>query len=107
VDIPEIDVEELARLQTDGVHVVDVRGPDEYRAGHVPGARLLPMDEVPERIEEIPAGETVYFVCGGGGRSHRVCEYLAAQDFDVVNVAGGTRGWIAAGHPVVTGDESG
>ena len=55
----------------------------------------------------VPEGETVYVVCAMGGRSMRAAEHLAGLGRDVVNVAGGTKGWIEAGHPTVAGDQPG
>ena len=103
MQVPEIDVEELARRHADGATVIDVRQQDEYDAGHVPGARLLPLDELPERLDEVPGDGPVLLICKTGGRSLKAAEYLAARGVDAVNVAGGTKGWIAAGEDVVTG----
>jgi rhodanese-related sulfurtransferase len=103
VDVPEIDVEALAKLHADGqVTLIDVRNPDEYEAGHVPGAQLIPLPELPQRLSEVPGGP-LHVICAVGGRSRRACELLAAQGHDATNVAGGTKGWIEAGHPVTTG----
>ena len=87
--------------------MVDVRQPDEYENGHVPGARLIPLGEVPTRVDEVPAGETVLLICGSGGRSMRAAEFLAGRGRDVVNVAGGTRAWVESGREVVRGGEPG
>lgn len=103
--VPEIDVTALAALHAAGATVIDVRNPDEYEAGHVPGARLIPLPEVPERVAEIPLGEPVYLICAVGGRSMRAAEFLTAQGADVTNIAGGTKGWIAAGLPTTAGDQ--
>lgn len=105
MDVPEIDVGTLVGLHARGATVIDVRNPDEYEAGHVPGARLIPLPEVSRRVEEVPAGQPVYVVCAVGARSRRACELLAAHGRDVTNIAGGTRGWIDAGQPVTTGGE--
>ena len=45
-------------------------------------------------------GNTVYMICKAGGRSANACQFLSAHGFDVVNVMGGTGGWINAGYPV-------
>lgn len=103
MDVPEIDVEELARLREAGVVLVDVRQPDEFESFHVPGAQLIPLAELPERIEEIPSDERVYVICAGGGRSAKTVEFLNKQGYDTVNVAGGSKAWLEAGHPVEHG----
>jgi rhodanese-related sulfurtransferase len=103
MDVPEIDVEELARLRDAGVVLVDVREQDEFESFRVPGARLIPLVDVPERIEEIPDDERVYVICGSGGRSARAVDFLNRQGYDTVNVAGGSKAWLEAGHPVEHG----
>lgn len=104
MDVPEIDVDQLARLVGDGAVVVDVRNPDEYVEGHVPGATLIPLGEVPDRTAEIPTDRPVFVVCAVGGRSLKASQYLIGLGVDATNVAGGTKGWIDAGHPVTTGE---
>jgi rhodanese-related sulfurtransferase len=103
MDVPEIDVEELARLRERGAVLVDVREPDEYETFHVPGAQLIPLADVPERIEEIPEDERVYVICATGGRSAKAVDYLNKQGYDTVNVVGGSKAWLEAGHPVEHG----
>ena len=105
MDVPEIDVSTLADLQARGATVIDVRNPDEYEAGHVPGARLIPLPEVPERVDEVPGDGPVYVICAMGGRSRKACELLQAQGRDVTNVAGGTKAWIEEGHTVTVGSQ--
>ena len=103
MDVPEIDIDELARLREAGVVLVDVREPDEFEQFHVPGATLIPLADVPERIEEIPDDQRVYVICGSGGRSARAVDFLNRQGLDTVNVAGGSKAWLEAGHPVEHG----
>jgi rhodanese-related sulfurtransferase len=81
-------------------HVVDVREPEEYAGGHVPGARLVPLATVPVRLAEFPTDRPVYLVCAVGGRSFQAAQYLAQRGIDAVNVDGGTGEWVAAGYPV-------
>ena len=80
-----------------------MRQPDEFEDFRVPGARLIPLADVPERIEEIPDDERVYVICLTGARSGRAVEFLNRQGYDTVNVAGGTKAWLEAGHPVEHG----
>jgi rhodanese-related sulfurtransferase len=105
VDVPEIDVTQLASLVADGALVVDVRNPDEYVEGHVPGARLIPLPEVPDRTAEVPTDQPVYVICAVGGRSRKASEYLIGLGVDATNVAGGTNAWIDAGQPVNEGEQ--
>lgn len=105
--VPEINIDTLEQYLSDGVPLIDVRQPDEYAEAHVAGARLVPLDELPERIDEIPADTPVYVICAVGGRSGRAAEWLLGQGLDATNVAGGTMAWIEAGKPTVTGSEPG
>lgn len=83
--------------------MIDVRQPDEYDAGHVPGARLIPLAEVGMRVQEIPAEGPVYVICLSGGRSARATDYLRRQGVDARSVAGGTKAWVESGRPVIQG----
>lgn len=80
--------------------VVDVREPEEYASGHVPGARPVPLAGVPALAGELPTDQPVYVVCQSGGRSAQAAAFLARQGVDAVNVDGGTGDWAAAGYPV-------
>ncbi|HYD10134.1 MAG TPA: NTP transferase domain-containing protein [Acidimicrobiales bacterium] len=101
-EVPEIDVAELARRHAAGAYVLDVRTPEEYAEAHVPGAVLLPLQELQERWEEVPEGE-VLVICKSGGRSMTAATALNGAGRTTTNVAGGTMAWIEAGHPVETG----
>jgi len=107
LDVPEIDIAEAARRHAAGAPIIDVREPDEYAEGHVPGAPLIPLATVPDRLGEVPSAGEVLIICKSGGRSKKAAEHLRTQGIDAVNVAGGTMGWIEAGHRVVTGDDAG
>lgn len=103
VDIPQIDVHETERRQASGLPLLDVRTPEEYASGHVPGAVLIPLGELAERVHEVPDGDEVLVICRSGVRSQTACELLAAQGRRASNVTGGTLAWIEAGKAVVTG----
>jgi len=102
--VPEITVAELASRLPAAV-LVDVRQPEEYVEAHVPTARLIPLQELPDRVGELPAGERIYVICHSGGRSLRASEFLVAGGIDAVNVGGGTLAWIESGQDVVVGDQ--
>ncbi len=101
--IEEITTDQLADLMAEGSRVVDVREPDEYAEGHVPGAVPVPLGTVPDRLDAFRGDGTTYVICRSGSRSMQACEYAAAQGIDVANVAGGTMAWIASGRDVSTG----
>ena len=103
--ITEIPVNELTALVENGSLVVDVREPDEYESGHIPGAVLVPLSTVLTNKSEFESDETVYVVCRSGGRSMQAGEMLHDVGIsNVVNVAGGTMGWISLGNEIVTGE---
>lgn len=107
MSLPEITVDELARRLASGSAVLfDVRNPDEYVAGHVPGATLIPLHEVPDRSAEFPRSGEVLVICKSGGRSAQAAEFLRELGVDAINVAGGTMDWIRSGHAVETGGVS-
>ncbi len=103
--VPEVSVGELARSADGRVPVIDVREPDEYESGHVPGAKLVPMGEVVERVAEIPKGVPVYVICQSGGRSLKAARWYRARGIDARNVTGGTKAWIDAGNDTVAGPD--
>jgi rhodanese-related sulfurtransferase len=101
--LPEITVAELATRLDGGAVLFDVRNPDEYDEAHVPGARLVPLPEVADRLDEFPTDTEVLVICRSGARSATASEFLRANGVDAVNVAGGTLAWIAEGRAVETG----
>jgi rhodanese-related sulfurtransferase len=101
--IPEIDVEELATRLAAGARLFDVREVVEYEAARVPGALLVPLGEVPDRVEEFRGDGPALVICRSGARSMRACEFLVQHGIDAVNVAGGTLAWIDSGRPVEAG----
>jgi rhodanese-related sulfurtransferase len=104
--IREISVDDLADRLAAGARLVDVRQPEEYVAGHVPGARLVPLNEVPDRLGELDAGGELFVICRTGARSLAACDFLVANGIDAVNVAGGTLAWIERGREVVEGESA-
>ncbi|WP_217996373.1 rhodanese-like domain-containing protein [Granulicoccus phenolivorans] len=94
-----IDVAGLAE-KLPGAVLIDVREPDEYAEGRVPGAKLVPLATVPQHVDELPTDQPVYFICKMGGRSQQAAEFAAQHGVQAVNVAGGTVAWIEAGKPV-------
>lgn len=96
-----IGVEEVRALQDGGAVLLDVRSPQEFRAGRAPGAKNIPVDQLADRVGEIPVGSTVLTFCQSGGRSARAARVLADHGRqDVHDVCGGMAAWQRAGLPV-------
>lgn len=102
----DVTIDHLAAARADGSFVIDVREPYEYVTGHVPGALLMPVAQVPARAGEIPRDRPVYVICASGNRSRRVTDVLRGHGYDARSVLGGTSAWIGAGQPVVVGPHS-
>ncbi len=94
--VSEIDVWTFSAAHADGALVLDVREPHEYVAGHVPGARLLPLSKVTSSVGELPLDRPIYVICQGGNRSRLAAQELARHGLDARSVAGGTIIWISA-----------
>jgi rhodanese-related sulfurtransferase len=74
-------------------YILDVRTPGEFKAGHIPGAHLIPLGEVRRRLEEIPKDQLVVTVCLSGHRSFSAAQTLAKAGYQVKNLHGGMRLW--------------
>lgn len=96
----EVSINELETAIASGEFVLDVREDWEFQAGHVPNAKHIPLNSIPDRLTEIPKDQPVWVICQAGGRSMTAANYLSAQGFDVASVAGGTGSWIQSGKPV-------
>jgi rhodanese-related sulfurtransferase len=99
----QIDAPALEAALRDGAQLVDVRQPAEYAEGHVPGAVLIPMGQLPSRVDELDRSRPVHVICATGNRSGVMAELLQRAGFDAVNVTGGTTGWRRSGRDVVRG----
>ncbi|XOK58781.1 rhodanese-like domain-containing protein [Paenibacillus elgii] len=74
--------------------IIDVREPEEVALGMIPGAKHIPLMEIPQRLDEIPQQSETILVCRSGNRSGRALEYLEAQGFTgLVNMTGGMLEW--------------
>jgi rhodanese-related sulfurtransferase/rubrerythrin len=83
--------------------IIDVRQPGEYRLGHLPGAKLIPVDELPDRLTELDPRKPTIVYCAAGVRSQAAVSILKRAGFvDVYSMKGGIRAWsggVAEGYP--------
>ena len=99
---PETDVATTARERAAGaIQIVDVREPDEWATGHIPGSVLIPLGELAARRGELDPARPVVVVCRSGSRSLTGADVLLGAGFkDAKSMAGGMIAWAEAGHPV-------
>ena len=93
--IPQLSVKELKRRMDAGesLFILDVREPFEYQIANI-GGKLIPQNDVPQRIGEIDRNQEIIVQCKSGGRSQRIAEFLKQSGFpNVANLAGGILAW--------------
>lgn len=100
--VPQLDATHLqSRLASDDVTIVDVRSPEEWSRGHLPGAVHIPLALLPDRFGELDVSAPIVLHCGGGGRSSIATSFLQSQGLsNVSNLAGGYDSWVAQGFEV-------
>jgi rhodanese-related sulfurtransferase len=96
----EVSREEAKTLIEGGAQLVDVRADHEWEAGHIAGAKHLPLAELAERASEIDRERPVVLYCRGGNRSTMATAALADAGFDAAKLTEGIVGWADAGLPV-------
>ncbi|MEP6623018.1 MAG: rhodanese-like domain-containing protein [Acidimicrobiia bacterium] len=99
--IPTVSAHDAAN-RPDAVVLIDVREPDEWAAGHAPGAHHHPLGALDPNVVE--SGTTVYCICRSGGRSASATQALCDAGLDAHNVDGGMQTWGEAGLPMINTD---
>jgi rhodanese-related sulfurtransferase len=95
-------------LKNSGTTLLDVRTPEEFRAGHLKGATLIPVAELAERIGELGSEKErqILVYCRGGNRSLAASRILKQNGFTrIANLQGGIMAWTGAGYPTANGDK--
>jgi rhodanese-related sulfurtransferase len=80
--------------------LLDVRQPEEFRHERVAGAKLIPLNELPRRMNELPAGREILVICHSSARSSSATRQLITAGYNALNVRGGLIGWQFAGLPI-------
>lgn len=93
--ILQFDKEELKSIiASNQRRLIDVRTPEEYEEGHIPGVPLLPLQEVEQWAGTLNSAEKYVFICRSGARSQKVSHLLTERGFkDVANFSGGMLSW--------------
>ena len=94
-NVPAADVPDDARI-------LDVREDYEWEAGHIDGAVHIPLDQLPERVDELDPHHDLHVICRSGGRSQRAAQWLEGNGYTAMNVGGGMGAWLEAGRPMVS-----
>lgn len=98
-NLSQVDIETyLADYEKESHILIDVRTSGEYKAGHLPKAKNIPLDELPNKLDSIPKDKPVILVCWSGSRSASATQMLVQAGYDNVhNLKGGTMRWQMMG----------
>ena len=98
--VQTVDVPRAYQAYTNGAFLLDVRTQEEWNKIHIPNATLIPLDELPSRLQEIPHDKQIIVVCHSGNRSKLGANILREAGFTrVSSMAGGMNAWEQAGYP--------
>jgi rhodanese-related sulfurtransferase len=100
VEVRNVNVAEALELLDEGALLLDVREDNEWESGRAPNADHIALNEVPDHLDELPAGRTIICVCRSGARSGRATKFLLDHGRDAVNLEGGMLAWSAEGEPL-------
>ncbi len=100
----EVSVEEAAKLRDSGAFMLDVREQSEWDQFHIPGATLVPLGTLPDKLDTLPKDKDIVVVCRTGRRSAEARDILLKAGFtNVTSMAGGVTDWQSRGLPIETG----
>lgn len=94
--IENVDAQSVQSLMNEGVEVIDVRTPGEYSTGHIPKAKLIPLNQLPGAIREgeLDPSKPYIVVCASGNRSLQAAQFLTSKGFEkIYNFEGGMLKW--------------
>ena len=103
-DPSQISIDQAAQAREQGAFMLDVREPDEWDDFHMPGATLIPLGDLPDRLSEVPTDQDIVVVCRSGNRSQEGRDILLEAGFtNVSSMAGGMNKWRSQGLPIEGG----
>ncbi|MDR2968956.1 MAG: FAD-dependent oxidoreductase [Tannerellaceae bacterium] len=103
--MPAVSWRELQQADPDKILLLDVRTESEFSMGNIPGAMNIPLDDLRDRLSEIPENKTLYIYCAVGLRGYLACNILMARGYNACNVSGGYKTYTAATDSVVCNTE--
>jgi len=99
-----INVKQAAEKRENGAFILDVREPSEWTQVHIPESVLIPLSQLQNRLDEIPADREIIVVCGSGRRSLRALDIIRKKGFPKSSsMYGGIQLWQEVGYPVEKG----
>jgi rhodanese-related sulfurtransferase len=100
-----LDVNQAYQKRQEGAFMLDVRTSEEWAAGHIPGAVLIPLDQLSTRSGELPGDQEIVIYCRSGNRSAQALTLLSGAGLaNIYSMDGGLNSWIVGGYEVVTGE---
>jgi rhodanese-related sulfurtransferase len=102
-----ISIEQAAEKKESGALFLDVREATEWLEAHIPGSVLIPLGQLKNRLNELPADKDIVVVCRSGSRSVMGLDILRMAGFNQSSgMAGGLIAWKAKGYPTATGSQN-
>jgi rhodanese-related sulfurtransferase len=95
--MPEVTAAEAKQIIDSGSQLIDVRTASEFEAGHIPGARHIPLADVQREAENLDRDAPVVLYCRSGNRSGPAADAFAASGWDAHSIEGGLIAWDEAG----------
>ena len=107
--VTQLDAPSLKKLTgKNALQIVDVRSPEEWSEGHLPGAIHIPLAQLPDRVGELDVSAPIVLHCKGGGRSSIATSFLQSRGIaNVSNLAGGFDAWVAQGFEIDSAKSAG
>lgn len=95
-----VSADEAYQMYQNGTFVLDVRTQAEWDDYHVPNTTLIPLDELPNRLSELPKDQEIVVICHSGNRSQQGRDILLNAGFNATSMTGGILAWYDKGYPV-------
>jgi rhodanese-related sulfurtransferase len=100
----EVTVSDASQMRSKGAFILDVREQSEWNQFHIPGATLIPLGDLPNRLSDVPKDRDIVVVCRTGNRSATGRDILLKAGYPkVTSMAGGVSLWQTQGLPIATG----
>lgn len=96
----DISVDKAYEMYKGGTYLLDVRTQEEWDEYHVPNATLIPLDQLPNRLNEVPKDKEIVVICRSGNRSKEGRDILLNAGYKATSVTGGIKEWYAKGYDI-------